>query len=285
MLEDSSYLEQVCVPLRSLNQSCEYDKQCSSAEGHENMVCKKTVTEQGLTTSVSVCTCAESYKWNFCFASMARCIPIHQMANDNSQKENQNHYQDQCPQLDTVSAKSEEVFQDLIRNKENAIGMIYVWWIFPPLSILDQERDSNQNQIRSSHALFYYGSRMYSLGHVTYLIIMMLGIIVPLVIIGITLISLYCYRQISYNRQYQTRRASDFSSNFYPDNNVHFTPYEKKKSITHFGLTPVMNITTTITSPNNSNGFFKPNKSNKESVEDKLDLVQNEHLEQVHRFV
>lgn len=263
LVEDKHYLEQVCVPLRAFNETCQYEQQCRGVD--QNMACQETVTEEGVTSSVSVCACAAGFKWSLGYAPRARCVPS--SARGDSGREVVADQNDGS----TAGAEEDDLNEDSSDSPVDSNDMTYIWWIFPPA--LDESNSSlTSPSQRSTHGFMYYGSRLLTLTAMAYLLAL-IAILVPMIIVGIVLL-VYCHRRIVQARQYQPRRASFTDSIYYPDN-IPSTPSEKTKSVT-FGFGPT---DTTITPPSSPNAFKKGKKP-----EDKLDLVDNDQLEQVHRF-
>jgi len=109
-----------------------------------------------------------------------------------------------------------------------------------------------------------------------------LAVAMPAIILLIML-AFYCRRRLRQSRQFAPRRTSfgPVDSMFYPEDNIPSTPSEKSKSVT-FDFTGSAGTVTPPNSPS-SGGLFGKARGSKTS-EDKLDLVDNDQLEQMHKF-
>jgi len=272
LAEDPHYLEQMCVPVRQFNETCLYPEQCRAIDA--NADCRPMLTQEGVESSERTCNCADGFTWSTAAVPAPKCL------RDSSASFNQNEvdfddgddedYQDGS----SSTSRTTESLDAQIDRESNHSHNIYIWWIFPP------EESAMPPCTRTSHGIVYYGSRLFNLSNVAYLL-MLIAVTMPAIIILLMLI-FYCHRRMMQARQFAPRRTSfGTDSIFYPeDGAIPSTPSEKTKSTVTFDFTGESRMQNSAP----ATGLFGSSKRTKGSGEDKLDLVDNDQLEQMHKF-
>lgn len=118
LVEDPHYLEQMCVPVVTYNESCFYDSQCKATDW--NLFCKQIIREDGLPTSDLICDCISGYKWNSDDGITKKCIDA---SSDNARQQEKLN--------DTVQTTAEN---GTSLDQETTTGEreLIIWWIFRP---------------------------------------------------------------------------------------------------------------------------------------------------------
>ncbi|KAJ6217654.1 hypothetical protein RDWZM_008811 [Blomia tropicalis] len=247
LAKDPHYREEVCVPVRTYNQSCVYDEQCKAISN--KLYCRKIYDiSDDFDTSTSICDCPNNLQWNI---DAAQCMKI------GFQTPNMKLFE----KVTTENSKFLELTNDTTTD-----NYVYIWWIFPPFN-----NETNQ----STHGLIYYGSRILNDSKLIFMFFVLISIFFPLTIITMTII-FYCHRKVTQTKQYAMRRTS-FTDSVYSQENLPPSPSKKDRSIT-FGFENVeqcipVNNTLLFT-------FNKKKKNNNDNTkEDKLDLVENDQVE------
>lgn len=212
LVEDPHYMEQMCVPVVTYNESCLYDSQCKATDW--SLFCKQIVREDGLATSDMMCDCMNGYEWATDNMLIKKCLAVPDEALNGSK----------------VSAENGTTVEGTF-DQETSSGErdLVIWWIFRPTGSTDSQQES------SRHGLYYYSSRYFTLTNFAY-VLAAFAIILPAILITLTLL-FYCQRKLTQSRQYQPRRTS-FSDSVYSDA-IPTTPSEKTKSVSFgFDISP-----------------------------------------------
>ena len=115
LVEDPHYMEQMCVPVVTYNESCLYDSQCKATDW--SLFCKQIVREDGLATSDMMCDCMNGYEWATDNMLIKKCLAVPDEALNGSK----------------VSAENGTTVEGTF-DQETSSGErdLVIWWIFRP---------------------------------------------------------------------------------------------------------------------------------------------------------
>ena len=121
LVEDVHYLEAVCMPVRSFNESCQYDQQCKALD--VNLICSQVIESDvdGVASSDMVCTCVDGYRWSVGVGGSEVKCRIGGNVVDS---------RDWDSAVESVTSSASQL-NDANKSNSTSNKMVYIWWIFP----------------------------------------------------------------------------------------------------------------------------------------------------------
>ncbi|OTF81757.1 hypothetical protein BLA29_004774 [Euroglyphus maynei] len=245
---DNHYDELVCAKKRTLNESCQYDQQCSSFD--PNSYCRPIYSPRGFATRSSICDCSFGFVEDR-RTQTGKCINVYSINDDEDSKEKKSGLPDyRSSNYPTVVPKE-----------------VYVWWIIRP-------KNSNySNRITSTYRFLW---QRYSQQRYITQLLMAVMLFIPFILLLISSVYIHCYRRMIGKRQYKpTLHAMNI-----PPPPPSITSNEQQynnsgKNITKQNVQPISMMT---------KGFEFDSNNNKEKKVDKMELIKNDQLNQFYQI-
>lgn len=257
---DHHYDELVCAKKRNLNESCQYDQQCSSLD--PNSYCRPIYSPRGFATRSSICDCQFGFVEDR-RAQSGKCVNVYS-TRDDEQEEKKGPPDYRLSNYPTIVPKG-----------------VYVWWIIRP------NNSNYTNRITSTYRFLW--QRYTHQRYITQLL-MAVMLFIPFFVLLISSTYLHYYRRMLGKRQYKPTLHAMNSISIPPSfaSNEHISHKSNNSDMKKQNIHPISmsqgsefdNKSIQHTTYNHHNG----NNGQGQKKMDKMELIKNDQLNQFYQI-